>query len=394
MPTATYLRLQIEAALAQRIPSALTPPPRVIRPTAPTGIPALDDALNGGLPIGAITELSGPECSGRTSLALSFIARLTNDNRVCAWVDVSDTLHPESAAASGIDLNRLLWIRCGSEPVQLPLPGFYDLSSRPERSGAEEPGLSKSAQPASRMAPAVQLARSPQTDARNSVAASPIRHDYLTPRCCEPVPKVRRHSREVVQVNQPVGHASDAMPSLPGTLSPAPPNSKLQTLNSAPLHPVPRTLYPRKKPYSRLDQALRVTDLLLQGGGFSAIVLDLGSIAPEFALRVPLATWFRYRAAAERTHSSVVLLTQHPCSKSSAGLVLHCQSGQADPNATTVFTGSEHRIEIARDRFTRPTNLVDFNSRKPPQSDHTILWNTRTPWSTTDRNYTQKAGPR
>ena len=62
----------------------------------------------------------------------------------------------------------------------------------------------------------------------------------------------------------------------------------------------PRPLRPRK-PYSRLDQALRVADLLLQAGGFSAIVIDMGSVAPEFALRVPLATWFRHRAAAERT---------------------------------------------------------------------------------------------
>jgi hypothetical protein len=131
-----------------------------------------------------------------------------------------------------------------------------------------------------------------------------------------------------------------------------------------------------------LDQALRATDLLLQGGGFSAIVLDLGSIAPEFALRVPLATWFRYRAAAERTHASVLLLTQHPCSKSSAGLVLHCQPSQVDPEATTVFTGAEHRIEIARDRFARVSNVVDFDRRKPPQSDHSILWTSRTPWST------------
>jgi hypothetical protein len=354
MPSAAHLRQQIEAALADRIPSALTPPPRVLRPTAPTGIPALDDALQGGLPIGAITELTGPECSGRTSLALSFLACLTNDNRVCAWVDVSDTLHPESAAAAGIDLNRLLWIRCGPEPEQLTFPGMSD--------NASDTSLEK-------QRPAVHnelAATKPQpsfTD-RNS---PPIRHDYLVPRCSEPVPKVRRQSREVVPKVLYVEHG---------------PNSKLQTLNSAYRHP--------RKPYSRLDQALRATDLLLQGGGFSAIVLDLGSIAPEFALRVPLATWFRYRAAGERTHASVLLLTQHPCSKSSAGLVLHCQPSQVDPEATTVFNGAEHRVEIARDRFARVSNLVNFGSRKPPQSDHSILWTSRTPWST----HTEKAGRR
>ena len=63
--------------------------------------------------MGAITELVGPESSGRTSLALSFIGQLTKAGKVCAWVDVSNALHPESAAASGIERSRLLWVRCG-----------------------------------------------------------------------------------------------------------------------------------------------------------------------------------------------------------------------------------------------------------------------------------------
>ncbi len=54
----------------------------------------------------------GPESSGRTSVALSFIAQMTRTGKVCAWVDVSNALHPESAAASGIDLSRLLSVRC------------------------------------------------------------------------------------------------------------------------------------------------------------------------------------------------------------------------------------------------------------------------------------------
>ncbi len=354
MPPAHLLRLQIEAALAHRIPSALTPAPKIVRPTAPTGIAALDDALSagslpGGLPIGAITELTGPECSGRTSLALSFIAGLTNAGRVCAWVDVSDALHPESAAASGVDLDRLLWIRCGPPAQQLTLPGF-------EPQPAGEPG-----------------ARSQRLGARSLVLGalqpvtrnlSPALSPGFAPRCAEPQPKVRQHPRE-------------ALPP-----QPAAPNSKLQTLNSG---------FPRpRRPWSRLDQALRATDLLLQAGGFSAIVLDMASIAPEFALRVPLATWFRYRAAAERTHASVLLLTQHACTKSSAGLVLHCQPSQVDPDSTTVLTGANHRVAITRERF---ANVVDFDRRKPPQSDYTVLWQSRAPWSAAARPlHSEKAG--
>ena len=113
MSSAAILRHQIEASLANRIPSALTPAPRTIRPVAPTGIQAVDELLEGGLPLGAITEVVGPECSGRTSFALSFLARITQAEKVCAWIDVSDTLDPESAAAVGVDLSRFLWVRCG-----------------------------------------------------------------------------------------------------------------------------------------------------------------------------------------------------------------------------------------------------------------------------------------
>ncbi len=45
MPSAAAIRLQIEAALAHRIPSALTPAQKVIRPVAPTGVAEVDALL-------------------------------------------------------------------------------------------------------------------------------------------------------------------------------------------------------------------------------------------------------------------------------------------------------------------------------------------------------------
>ena len=113
MPSAATIRLQIEAALARKIPSALTPAQKVIRPVAPTGVAEVDALLEGGLPVGAITEMEGTESSGRTSLALSFLAGITRAGNVGAWIDVLNTFDPESAAAAGVDLSRLLWVRCG-----------------------------------------------------------------------------------------------------------------------------------------------------------------------------------------------------------------------------------------------------------------------------------------
>ena len=113
MPSAATIRLQIEAALAHKIPSALTPAQKVIRPVAPTGIAELDALLEGGLPVGAITEMVGAESSGRTSVALSFLAGVVRGGGVGAWIDVSNMFDPESAAAAGVDLSCVLWARCG-----------------------------------------------------------------------------------------------------------------------------------------------------------------------------------------------------------------------------------------------------------------------------------------
>src|ERR1700722_13947385 len=132
MPTAQYLRAQIETTLAEKIPSALTPLPRVDCPLAATGIREVDSLLHGGLPVGAISEIVGPECSGRTSLALTFVAGMTQSGKVCAWVDVSDTLHPESAAAIGVDLSQLLWIRCGRPSAPAPLSHMAEKPPKPK----------------------------------------------------------------------------------------------------------------------------------------------------------------------------------------------------------------------------------------------------------------------
>ncbi|MEI9967862.1 MAG: ATPase domain-containing protein [Terracidiphilus sp.] len=115
MPSANALRLQIERTLENRFPAALSPVPQTMRETAATGIAEIDSLLSGGFPVGAISEITGPATSGRTCLALAFIAERTSEGKVCAWIDVNDALDPESAAANGVQLRRLLWVRCKSK---------------------------------------------------------------------------------------------------------------------------------------------------------------------------------------------------------------------------------------------------------------------------------------
>jgi hypothetical protein len=264
MPAATLLRIEIERSLANRFPAALSPAPRVVE-AAPTGIAEVDNLLDGGLPTGAITELAGAESSGRTSLALAFVARLTGDGRACAWVDTDDTLDPESAAANGVVLRQLLWVRCRG-----------------------------------------------------------------------------------------------------------------------------KTALAKDKPWPLLEQAIRATDLLLQAGGFAAIVLDLAGTAPEHAMRIPLATWFRFRQAATRTRCSLVLLDQTACAQSSATAVLECGQFAARDSGNTVlegFTFTVHRSLLRPGATSASVGMpkpgfpamgtAPGGSRKPPVS----VWPADCPWN-------------
>ena len=72
---------------------------------------------------------------------------------------------------------------------------------------------------------------------------------------------------------------------------------------------------------------LKVTDLLLQAGGFGMVVLDLGDIPAESVRRVPLTSWFRFRRAVEPTATVLLLIEQEPCAKTCASLVLRLQGG-------------------------------------------------------------------
>jgi recombination protein RecA len=71
-----------------------------------------------------------------------------------------------------------------------------------------------------------------------------------------------------------------------------------------------------------LEQALRSTDLLLQGGGFGMIAVDLSDIPPGTVRYVPLNAWFRFRRAVEDTPTILMLLEQEPNAKTCASLVL------------------------------------------------------------------------
>ncbi len=74
----------------------------------PTGSLALDIALGvGGIPRGRVTEIYGPESSGKTTLCQHLIAEAQREGGTCAFIDMEHALDPVYAATCGVDINNL-----------------------------------------------------------------------------------------------------------------------------------------------------------------------------------------------------------------------------------------------------------------------------------------------
>ena len=79
-------------------------------PVIPTGSISLDYALGiGGIPMGRITEIYGPEASGKTTLALHIIAEAQKHGGVAAFIDAEHALDPNYARVLGVDVDNL-WV--------------------------------------------------------------------------------------------------------------------------------------------------------------------------------------------------------------------------------------------------------------------------------------------
>jgi recombination protein RecA len=75
----------------------------------PTGALSLDLALGvGGLPRGRVTEIYGPESSGKSTLAMHVVAEAQRNGGVCAYIDAEHAMDPIYAKAIGVDIDQLL----------------------------------------------------------------------------------------------------------------------------------------------------------------------------------------------------------------------------------------------------------------------------------------------
>ena len=72
------------------------------------------------------------------------------------------------------------------------------------------------------------------------------------------------------------------------------------------------------------EHALKAADLLIQGGGFGLVAMDLGDTPPQIARRISLTSWFRLRRAVERTPTVLVTVAGQSNAKTCASLLLEC----------------------------------------------------------------------
>jgi recombination protein RecA len=119
-----------------------------------------------------------------------------------------------------------------------------------------------------------------------------------------------------------------------------------------------------------IDQSLRATDLLLQGGGFGLVALDLSDVAPKTVRHVPLHAWFRFRKIVENTPTIFLLLGQESNAKTCASLVLRLgmdtrrwsTTAQQQDSLACLFDGFEVRAKVARSRC-KADREAEFGAR-------------------------------
>ena len=325
----------------------------------PSGVAELDAVIGGGFPRGSLVELCGPASSGRTSLAFSLLAQATERQEACAFVDVSDSLDPISLAAAGVELPRLLWIRCGEM-------------------GDREPELRSS----SYIIPADKEIK--KTRVLDSASKKPLQvHGW-------------RHRRELMR------GVDKAIPGLVGKQTTFAQSTRIHVVTRCAGEQIerdrepprrgirpPRCLpsvretYPtqavrqetrRTKPWKRLEQALRTMDLLLHSGGWGVVVFDLGGISWVDARRINLSIWFRFRRAVENTPTILLLLGEESCAKSCASLVIRCKrrvdnwsraSAKIETGVST-FEGFEVQGEVTRSRvLSQPADFARWQTHTP-----------------------------
>jgi recombination protein RecA len=363
------LRHEIESSLASRIPAALSPQAVQAPRLLPIGNESVNTLLGGGIPIGGVCEFTGPISAGRTSLALSVLSEATVDS-ACAYIDVSDSLDAKSAAAAGVRLKNLLWVRFSEMPVQRP-----SLTQPAQAHNAAVPSREQAADRSTQH----HGIRHPRTETKGidrdlekmlvQKAEARLKKMEGTPGFPNQRLSLASAPEEQVAYEHFNARRADASDPLRQIDRRAADEARERASSPA---AVQGGLRRDAKPWSKLDKALRTADEILQSGGFRVVVLDLASIPADQALRIPSATWYRFSRAAQEGDAILLLLTQEPCARSSAKCVLDCSPRLVPNESSHVFASMTHAAEVIRQRVANP-----YGKKAPGRA---VEWSSTAPW--------------
>jgi recombination protein RecA len=101
---------------------------------------------------------------------------------------------------------------------------------------------------------------------------------------------------------------------------------------------------------NNLEHAFKSTDLLLQGGGFGLVILDLGDVAAKDAKRIISSWWYRFRRTLESTPTSLVVIAEESCVRSCAMLALELKQ------ETGLWSSNNERMKPVPERFINRVN--------------------------------------
>ena len=272
MPASTQLHALQTLLRKQGLGSALRPLAAKRYPPAATGFAELDDLLGGGIPRGQITELVGHASSGCTSVALSLLAEATTRQEVAAYIDAADCFDPPSAERAGVELDRLLWVRCGDKKA----PGIRSRTPG-ETGGTGIPGC--------------------PSPSRGREAVQPTDVD---------IPQEGTACRTPATEKSPT--------SLRGSTD--------QRFNRSTVYDSRFTVDER--------QAWRAVNLVAAAGGFGPIVLDLGGLSQRKLRPWQNRRWMRLPRVMEGSATALVIISAQHLASTASGLVLELSREKTD----------------------------------------------------------------
>jgi hypothetical protein len=107
----------------------------------------------------------------------------------------------------------------------------------------------------------------------------------------------------------------------------------------------------------RIDHAFKCVDMILHGGGFGVVILDLSSVQPRDLNRIPLSYWYRFRLAVQNTPTRLIVAADVPIVKSCARLQLAAKRESILWNGP-VFGGLDCAVEPRKTRAVPVVNSV------------------------------------